>query len=371
MPQAMFDDADGALAMLRDSVETFAAKFPGPAALRTRRAAGGDIDRATWAAMSETGWTALMLPEHLGGSGLGAREQAVLSEALGRALVSEPLAMAGALSCKLVAVAPQSAEAQRLGAGIAAGTILAAPALPDAAAPLRARAAPDGAVLEGRTALIDAPRAATDFLVVGDENGAPLLASVPADAAGLVRMERPAVDGAVVGSLNFTNCRIPGERILARGPALRPAIDVAIAQARIALAAELAGIAAGALERTIAYTRERIQFGKPIASFQAIQHRLVDMWMDAEFACASVVNAVECADASDARARDLAVYAAKARAGESAVSIARRCVHLHGAMGFTDECDIGLFLKRAIALNATLGQPEALRLAFVERERAA
>jgi alkylation response protein AidB-like acyl-CoA dehydrogenase len=73
----------------------------------------------------------------------------------------------------------------------------------------------------------------------------------------------------------------------------------------------------------------------------------------------------------DAQAGELAVLAAKARAGDSAVSIGRRAVHLHGAMGFTDECDIGLFLKRAIALDATLGQAEAMRLKFVALERAA
>ena len=73
----------------------------------------------------------------------------------------------------------------------------------------------------------------------------------------------------------------------------------------------------------------------------------------------------------DARAARMAVLAAKARAGDAAVSICRRAVHLHGAMGFTDECDIGLYLKRAISLNATLGQPEDLRLEFVNLERAA
>jgi alkylation response protein AidB-like acyl-CoA dehydrogenase len=112
-----------------------------------------------------------------------------------------------------------------------------------------------------------------------------------------------------------------------------------------------------------------VQFGKPIASFQAIQHRLVDMWTDSEFACASVVNAVETLETDDDRAAQLAVLAAKARAGDAAFSICRRAVHLFGAMGFTDECDIGLYLKRAINLNATLGQPDELRLQFVEQER--
>ena len=84
-----------------------------------------------------------------------------------------------------------------------------------------------------------------------------------------------------------------------------------------------------------------------------------------------VVNAVEKCAGGNRLAGEIAVLAAKARAGDAAYSICRRAIHLHGAMGFTDEHDIGLYLKRAINLNATLGQPEALRLQFIERERAA
>ena len=94
------------------------------------------------------------------------------------------------------------------------------------------------------------------------------------------------------------------------------------------------------------------------------------MWSDAEFACAAVTNAVEMLteDTPDAAAQ--AVLAAKARAGDSAVTITRRAIHLHGAMGFTDECNIGLFNKRAITLNAMLGQSEDLRLEFLAQEMA-
>ena len=140
---------------------------------------------------------------------------------------------------------------------------------------------------------------------------------------------------------------------------------------RLALAAEMAGIATRAIEQTVAYTRDRVQFGRAISAFQVVQHRLVDMWSDAEFANSSVVNAVETCTEEGGRAGDLAILAAKARAGDAAVTITRRAIHLHGAMGFTDDCDIGLYMKRAVALNATLGQPEELRLQFVARERAA
>src|SRR5687768_13297247 len=96
MPRAFFDDPDGVLAMLRDSVQALSARLPGPASLRAKRARHGDSDPALWSAMAEAGWVGLLLPEHLGGAGLGLAEQAVLCEALGRALISEPVA-AGAV----------------------------------------------------------------------------------------------------------------------------------------------------------------------------------------------------------------------------------------------------------------------------------
>ena len=182
---------------------------------------------------------------------------------------------------------------------------------------------------------------------------------------------RAGIDGATVSSVGFQRVTVGAGRVLAKAPSLADLLAKPIARARLALAAELAGLACRALEMTVAYTRDRVQFGKPIASFQVIQHRLVDMWSDAEFACAAVVNAVEASERSSAKAAELAILAAKARAGDAAFSICRRAIHLHGAMGITDECDIGLYLKRAIALNATLGQPEELRLQFVALERAA
>jgi len=372
MPQLMFDDPDGTFAMLCESVAGFASRYPGPKALRERRARGGAVDKAIWSAMAEAGWTGLLLPETIGGTGLGIREQVVLSEALGRALVAEPMATASVFSSLLVAEAPNSAERARLAAGIARGSIIAIPAWQNADRPVRCRAVSAGTanegVLSGGKRFVDAAGSATDFLVTAEGEDGSVLVSIAADTAGLTITERPGIDGATIAALSFADCRIPADRLLAC--AARPAdlLDTPALHTRLALAAELAGIAAKAIELTVSYTRDRIQFGKPIASFQAIQHRLVDMWMDAEFARAAVINAANVLQAGNGDAAQLAVLAAKARAGEAAFSICRRAVHLHGAMGFTDECDIGLYLKRTISLNATLGQPEELRLKFVELE---
>lgn len=368
MPELMLDDPDGTLAMLRDSVSGFAARFPGAKALRDRRGRRGAMDQQIWSAMAEAGWIGLLLPEDCGGAGLGLREQAVLSEALGRALITEPTGTASVFAATLLGGASPGAERSRLAAGMASGEIVAVPAWAPGAKPIVGRPVNGSIALSGEARFVDAARSATDFLVVAQDADGVMLLSVAADAAGVAISERAGVDGTAIATLSFSNCAVPTDRVLSRANRSEDLLRKATLLTRAALAAELTGLASKALELTIAYTSDRVQFGKPIGSFQAVQHRLVDMWIDAEFAAAAVVNAVDALQSDDDDAAQLAVLAAKARAGEAAFSICRRAVHLHGAMGYTDECDIGLYLKRAINLNATLGQPEQLRLEFVERE---
>ena len=376
MPRVMLDDPDGTLSMLRDSVAQFAIQHSGPRIFRDKRERAGDLDRAVWSAMAQAGWTGLLLPDTLGGAGLGMREQAILSEALGRALIAEPIASASVLSSALVTAAPDSEERQRLADGIASGRLIVTPAWQDKAGArggmmVSATREAGGFVLNGAKPFVEAAGSASDFLVIAMSVDGSVLISVPADAPGVFITDRPGIDGAAVATVSFVECFVQSDRVLMSGDACEAALEQALLHARLALAAELAGIASSALDRTVAYTRDRVQFGKPIASFQSIQHRLVEMWMDAEFACAAVANAVEALEVGDVSAARLAVLAAKARAGDAAFSICRRAVHLHGAMGFTDECDIGLYLKRAISLNVSLGQPEQLRLQFLNLERAA
>ncbi|WP_293865592.1 acyl-CoA dehydrogenase family protein [uncultured Alsobacter sp.] len=374
MPKTMFDDEDGTLAMLRDSVGGFAEAHPGAKALRARRKAGGDLDRGLWSAMAEAGWLGLMLPANLGGADLSIREQAVLSEALGRALLTEPVAQLAIFSGALLRDAPAGEERDRLLRGIADGSLLVTAAWQGAggkAAPVKASGAHPALTLTGTCHFVAAPVSATDVLVLAEGDRGRLLVSVPAGAGGLSVTTRPTLDGAVLGAVAFAGTPVESGRVIAAGAEVDGLLASAIEVTRLALAAELAGVASRALEITVDYTKQRVQFGKPIASFQAIQHRLVDMWGDAEFACCAVVNAVERTLGAGGRDGRLATLAAKARAGDAAVGITRRAIHLHGAMGFTDECDIGLYMKRAVNLNATLGQPEELRLAFVDLERSA
>jgi alkylation response protein AidB-like acyl-CoA dehydrogenase len=376
MPRAMLDDADGTLALLRDSVAQFAQQHGGAKRLREKRDRGDDLDRSLWIEMARAGWIGLLLPAEFGGAALSMREQAVVSEGLGYALIAEPTALLTVFSNSFIADATPSPERRRLAIEVASGRVIASPAWRDpcpglTGAPVTAELGNGAIVLNGTKHYVDAAQSATDFLVTATSPDGVVLLSVPADSAGLSIAQRQGVDGAAIGTVSFNHCHVEADRLLGRARSADALLQKPLLNARLALAAELAGVASGALEQTIAYAKNRIQFGKPIASFQSIQHRLVEMWIDAELACAAVTRAVERLALRDEREAHLAVLAAKARAGEAALSICRRAVHLYGAMGFTDECDIGLYLKRAINLNATLGQPEQLRLQFVELERAA
>ena len=131
MPRVTLDDPDGTLSLLRDSVAQFTAQHDGGRIFRAKRERAADLDVTVWTAMAQAGWTGLMLPETLGGSGLGMREQVILSEALGRGLIAEPLASAAVLSGVLIADAPISEERQRLGEGIADGRLIVTPAVQD------------------------------------------------------------------------------------------------------------------------------------------------------------------------------------------------------------------------------------------------
>lgn len=376
MPQIILEDSDGTLNMLRDSVAQFASRVGGPDVMRARRDAGLGLEPKIWKEMGEAGWLGLMLPEALGGAELSLKEQAILSEALGRALISEPLAQLSVFSGALLAGVPASDHVSQLAEALISAQQVISPVWQDISgniASLSASANKDAIVLDGTAEFVCAARDADVFLVIakGATDGTLMLLNVPSTTKGIAISERPSVDGATLGQVVFTQVQLDQAAELGRGDDVVAALERAIEDTRLTLAAELAGVGSRALELTVDYTKEREQFGKPIASFQTIQHRLVDMWSMAEFACAAIVNALEQLDEADtAIAGSLAVLAAKARAGDAAIDITRRAIHLHGAMGFTDECDIGLYMKRAVNLNATLGNAQSLRLQFVALERA-
>lgn len=306
------------------------------------------FDPAVLRRMGELGWIALRLPEALGGSGLGMAEACALAEELGAGLVPEPLIPAQ-LSAALLAAAGEMALLERL----LAGECYIATAWQEAP---DAIAAPGGA---GPRLFVPAARAAAFFLMPRREGTALALELLPAGAQTLE--VRPLQDGG--HAARFEPLLAGGRRIAA---SVEPALDAALEEAALATAAMLLGIAGRAHALTLAHLRTRRQFGRPIGSFQALQHRAVDQRVMLALTRASLEAAAAAWDAdANPAARRAAVSRAKARASETALRITREAVQMHGAIGYTDEGDIGLYLRRAMVLANAFGSAALHRRRFL------
>lgn len=346
--------------MLRTSVREFLDRECALSDTRGPAERGEPFPRSTWVRMAELGWPGLAVDECHGGAGLGALELAVVAEEMGRSLCGAPF-----LSCAAAGVAALARDADAhapLLRGIADGSCIAALAIyddgagwdPDQVA-LDARPDADHLVLSGRKLYVADAGSADVFLVAArGPDGAPLLLRVDAGSPGLAlrRVRWPDITRPV-WELAFADVRVPAAARVGHdaGP-LRHALAVG----RAVLAAEMTGAAAQALQLTVTFARQREQFGRPIGSFQAIQHKCADMFLLVEGARSAAYYAAWALHAGEADA-DVAARMAKAYASEAFTRVAGHVIQIHGGLGFTWEQDPQLYYKRAKADEAWLGGP--------------
>jgi hypothetical protein len=355
-------------AMLKALVERFCADVHGldlEKRRRQRKATGG-FDRANWRQLAELGITALPFPESAGGLGGGAVEIITVAEALGRSLALEPFSECLVPAASLADAAQHSA----LGIGLMSGEMVAALAITEAAGrynlahvETRAREGSDGwrltgaktAVWQGMAAdrLIVSARVASD---VRDPAGIGLFL-VEAGASGADRRDWVATDGQLAAELQLAD--VPAVRLAALG---LPDLEAGVRAAWLAGSAEMVGLAALLFDQTLAHVKTRVQFGKPLGSFQVIQHRLTDCYVALEQARSMIYRAALAPE--DARARQIA--GTRAFVSEAARSVAHECVQFHGGMGVTDELLIGHGLKRIQLLSRLWGDPETAAAAFAK-----
>ena len=340
------EDRAESLRMIRESAAAVA--VPDLKRIRALRFHSPGFDRATWAEMCAMGWPGLRVPEDRGGAGLGMSEFCALAEELGAALVPEPLIGA--------AMAAELLGADDALSGLLDGGRLILPAWQEKANTLDAGAmrAKDGRV-SGTKMFIPAAGGADAFLVVAGDRA--LL--VERDAKGVALDLEATQDGGEYGTL-----RLDDAPARATGAAdLGAALDAAA----LATAAALLGAMERAFALTLDYLRTRQQFGKPIGSFQALQHRAADLKIQVELTRASVEAAAATLDAgATAAARRAVVSRAKARASDAAMLVTRQAIQLHGGIGYTDEADIGLFLRKAMVLSNLYGSAALHRRRFMD-----
>jgi alkylation response protein AidB-like acyl-CoA dehydrogenase len=347
--------------MLRDSARNFLQERAPVSHLRALRDEGSEdgFSRELWAEMAEMGWTAILVPEEHGGLGYGFTGLGIVLEECGRTLTPSPLlgtAMVGVAALVLGGTAEQSA---RLLPSVAAGETLLALACDETArhlprnVPLEAEEVGTGYRLSGqKTAVMDG-HVADHFIVSAWTGGGSSLFLVPAAAEG-VRVERyPVLDTHAAARVSFDRVEVGADDVLGTVDQGRALLSRILDVARIGASAELLGIAEEAFERTLVYLRERKQFGVPIGSFQALQHRAAELYAEIEMSKSVVLKALHELDAG-ADCREIASLA-KAKLSVTAHRAAAEAIQMHGGIGMTDDYDIGFFLKRCRALETFFG----------------
>jgi alkylation response protein AidB-like acyl-CoA dehydrogenase len=314
--------------------------------------------------MAELGWTGLVLPEDVGGAGLGWLELAVLLEEMGAALAPGPFFSSVVLGATAIERAGTPEQRARWLPALAAGELRATLALEEpgggAAGPVRMVGREEGRGLRLSGVKTFVPDGHTaDLVVVAVRNGsehAPLaLAVVPGDAPGLSARAIDYTDATrKLAELRFEDVAVPADAVLGAGVDAERALGAVLDRARVALCAETAGLAQRVLDRSVAYAKTREQFGRPIGSFQAIQHKCADMLLRTENLRSAAWYAAWALDEDEPDAHAAACMA-KAYAAEAGSQVAGDGIQIHGGLGYTWEQDLQLYYKRAKANEVALG----------------
>jgi len=355
-------------AQLRDSAQSFLAD-KAPVAhlrkLRDERDQAG-FSRELWRRFAEMGFCGLLAPEAHGGSGLGYVEAGIVMEAIGTNLTPSPF-----LSTALLGVTAlmRSAGPERNGellARIAAGDLLIALAIDEGAKhrprdiAMEAKRSGNGFTLTGAKTFVVDGHVADRLIVAARTGGAPgeaeglTLFLVDPKAKGVDIERTVMVDAHNGGRIRFDSVAVDSDAVLGEVDGGWKLLDGVLNVGRAAVAAELSGLGEAAFGRTVAYLRERRQFGKIIGEFQALQHRAAHLFSELEITRAAVLKALQTLDQHFDKAGPI-VAVAKARAGASATLAVQEAVQMHGGVGMTDALDIGFFMKRARVAQELFG----------------
>ena len=356
------------LRLLRESVRTLFERAGGSDRARKLRDAGGGFDAEMVRELAEAGVFGVAVPEDQGGLGMGLAAGGVIAEEVGRVIAPEPVVLTIGLSLGLLRrLCPDHPKMAQLIGGEISLAVAWQERGPDGA-PADATCRYADGKLTGSKAWVVGAIGSHGFLVVAEQDDGPVLVLAEADAQGLVIDKRTQADGSSLGELSFSGT--PAVE-LASGGAVLTALAEAVADATALAAAELVGLSERAFEITLDYIKTREQFDKPIGSFQVIQHRAVDLNVMCEVAQAGVREALAQMDSeTDPKVRAPIASRAKARAVTAAKKITRDAIQLHGAVGYTDEFDIGLYLNRALVLSAWLGDDAYHRRIWFEAREA-
>jgi len=357
---------------LRRSVSRFTQRKSSMARVRKMRGTRPGFEDEVWKDIAGQGWLGVTVPEADGGLGLGLPEAAILAEEFGRALMPEPLLAALSLGTSALVHSRNSALRSELLPAICAGERIASLAwqeAPNAVDPIpqltRVVRTAGRRVLSGQKLFVWPAAGVAGFVVSAAGPEGVGLYWVAGDAPGIDYRLDERANGSAAAHLRLSDVVIDDAQVVVPPPHGQAVLRQTLDEATVLVCAELLGVMSRSLEISLAYLKTRSQFGRPIGTFQALQHRAVDLFIQQELSRAVVEETVRRLQAGPGEAeRAAAVSRAKARCSDAAVRICREGIQMHGAIGFTDECDIGLYLKHAIVLSAWLGNSTVHRARF-------
>ena len=356
--------------LVAETVDRFLAAH-GDTAEWERVASGSEgWSRARWREMAKLGWLGICLPESAGGLGCGIEERMAVMEAVGRGLVLEPYLSTAVLCAEFISAGATDLQRAAFLPAIAAGDMVLAFAGSEPASRFEtcdvqcsAQRNGDGWALNGaKIAVLDAPIA--DHLLVlartdGERtspHGLSVFVVEPA-APGVTMRGYPTLDRRRCADIEFIDVHVGASALVGAESMAFPAVELALDHARVALCSEAVGIMDELVTTTIAYLKQRQQFGKPLAQFQVLRHRVADM----HIACEQARSMAQMASATlllGHPARSANAAAAKAQAGWSARFVGQQAVQLHGGMGVSNELRVGHWFKRLMAIDILLGNAD-------------
>lgn len=357
--------------LLADSARDFLAARSPVAAQRRLRDQGMEsgFDLQVWRDAVELGWSAIPFPEQLGGLDFGCMGLGPVFEAIGQNLAPTPLLSSVVLAGSLLHLAGSAQQQGDWLQALIKGQRRLALAVDERARhqprdiALAAVADGDGYRLHGEKFWVVDGVGADAFVVAARTAGQPgeaqgiSLFLVPADAPGVQCSPLPLIDSRNCGRLRLDQVRLGNEALLGTLNEGWGALDAALDRGRACVAAELLGAAEQLFQTTLEYLKTRVQFDVPIGSFQALQHRAAQLYVDLALARSAVMAGMAALDDSelDEARRGRLVSLAKWKAGDTALKVANEAVQMHGGIGVTDELDVGLYLKRVRVAQACLG----------------
>ena len=334
-----------------------------------------------WQAFAdELGILGATFASEAGGDGGGAAEALTITESLGRALVVEPYVDTVILAGTLLGELAGDAVNELLRPIAAAAAIYAVGTLEPGSGhcyhdvQTTARRDGDGWVLDGVKAVVTTAPIATDLLITARTSGdrrdtdglSVFRVSLDAAPSGLTLHPMRTYDDRVAADVILDGVRVSADALLGSEGAAWPALDLAVDSATAAVCSEAVGCMRRLLDDTVAYSKQREQFGVPIGSFQVLQHRMVDMYLQTEQASAAAELAFGALE-RDPGARAKAVSAAKVTVARAARYVGQQAVQLHGGMGMTEELAVGHYFKRLTAVESEFGTDEQHLVRYAAR----